>query len=342
MKRGNLKRILRENLLVEGLTEEVFHFTTIDNAPGILKSDAIKAAPIFSEEELGGEESSDFSKGKYYYISTTTTKDPKSGYQNTLRTMGEDLVCFNLNGRAINQRYKSVRVDYFSQMRDSDKRVDEMEDRIIMDDPELGPLSKYVNEIHSQYHDDFSKKALFMEKKAKELGIPIYFYDEEKHFNAQNKDKAIDISSGSSEESDERDAISSIERNPILNTNTLLALSIYDDNKLEQRIKDKLSEMGNVERVLKKAGADSLDELFKHVVQDLESTFKMYDGREEVLINTIKGKMREEIKNVKSVSKDPFNRAIMHNFTLSMKKYNTNDLDQYLINKLGIEKEEKT
>lgn len=330
-----LKKIFRKTLLKEGLTDIVYHFSAVGKAVGVLKDDAIKASPVYGEEQ-------EFGNNKFYFISTTSTRDPKSGFANLIKKNDIPLACFNLNGRVINQRYKSVRVDYFSALRnsggeDADHYEDEMEDRVVMDDPELKPLSKYVLEIHVEYNDEIGDRYYrYLHDKANKLNIPIYFYTEEKYFSSQNKDKAVNIEEViSADKAGEEDVIPAIQRKPQIGTKTLLALSIYDDDNLRETLKNNLSAIEGIELILKKAGHDSLDKLFNESLQDLNS--KIESSKGSGAVSSIEQKVGQELKMTKELYKDVINRTILHNFVKAYKKIGADNLKEFISKRLNLE-----
>lgn len=331
--------ILREQILKEGLTDIVYHFSAVGNAVGVFKDNAINASPVFGEEE-------ELSKGKYYFISTTSTKDPKSGFASTMKNNYIPLVCFNLNGREINNRYKSVRVDYFSSLEDEeDGNVnketvkDEMEDRIIMNEPSLSPLSKYVIEVHVEYSEDIEGDTyLYLKKKADELDVPIYFYDEEKNFASQNKQKSIDINELLSGEPDERQVFPTLQRKPVVGTKMLLALAIYEDDRMRGVAEHNIKAIEGIDEILERLKIDGIEGLFKESIDELTTQIERFDS-EEYLLAALKEEVNKEFKRTKQLYKDVVNRTILHIFVKAMKKHKAEGVVDFLKKKFEIEGE---
>lgn len=214
-----------------------------------------------------------------------------------------------------------------------------MEDRIIMDEPELSPLSKYVNEIHAQYDSNLPRAYfLYLKKRADELNISIYFYDEEKYFASQNKNRAMDLSELNGEEADEKTVIPAVERNPDIGTKMLLALSIYGDEKMRETLKQNLSNIEGIDEFLRRKRYGTLDELIKQSMDKLESIFQKYEKETYIFVGVIR-KVEEELRLIKSIYTDPFNRTILHNFIKAMKRNKAKNVEDFVKKKLGIEKE---
>lgn len=164
------------DILKESLSDIAYHFTYIDNAIKMLKNDE-----IILSSALGGSSDLDINMGKYNYLSTTRSKS--SGYK-------RGSVKIVLDGRKLNQKYKSIPVNYWG----AGHRALEQEDRIISDDTHIPNFTKYIIEIHALLDSDKFRKNKFL-KLCKEKNIPIYFYENQKDFLNQRNSIDLEYSS---------------------------------------------------------------------------------------------------------------------------------------------------
>lgn len=91
-------------VLKEGVSDMIFHFTTIDGLLGMMKTGYIKFSSLMS--------SNDYQTTKKYpfYLSVSRTKSPKLGYGRMLSTLSYAVLYFD--GRKINSRFHSDRFIY--------------------------------------------------------------------------------------------------------------------------------------------------------------------------------------------------------------------------------------
>lgn len=191
--------IMKENendLLTEGLSDILYHFTHISNLISILKYNRFATS-----SNLGSTADSWKDKGRYYFFSTQRTKG-MSGYGSHHGT-----VAIVLDGRKLNQTYKGFATDYWNwskKMKDYSNKSDyinalkseENEDRIVTNKPYIDNASKYIIEIHVEAKENDRE---FMTKEdmeaiigySKSYNIPVFFYDNERDFKLQNKVRAI-------------------------------------------------------------------------------------------------------------------------------------------------------
>ena len=203
------------DVLYEGISPVVYHWTRAHIILKILKQDVFKLMPYAgnsSELELG-------KKGKLFFMSTTRSKT--GGYTSPNEMSGT----MKLDGRKLAQNYKGSPVEYWgTDMRkvDQERRTTEMEDRIFNTKETIPRASKYIQEIHIKWpakdapffprpgeklgkgvdresggmdNLDDEDKSLVRELLilSKKRGIPVYFYVEKKDFLGQNKSKAIKL-----------------------------------------------------------------------------------------------------------------------------------------------------
>lgn len=189
-----IKQQLREGLLNEGVSDVVYHFTSPQRAYNILKNNEILMAPVLNadshENKLSG--------GKYFYLSTTTSRSSKVGYYAYKNANGAPMVRITLNGRQLNSRFKSYPVDYFQPLPGTSKgdnfdmSRDEMEMRVVSNNDVIKPANSYIYSV--EIVNSTSENYLVqLNKLCDDLGIKFYAYDEVKYFDASHKNKAIKV-----------------------------------------------------------------------------------------------------------------------------------------------------
>ena len=181
----NWRRYLNEeSVVLEGLTDIVFHKTRIKNAGKILNSDKFMTSAAFADDK-----DLEDNKKKLYYFSTM--RSPQGQYFTTGNTL-----TFQLDGRKLGQNFKAAPVDYF---KNQDNAPDEMEDRILTDKPFISPASKYITAIHfgipDRVGDMLEEAELNVAKEASQMGakngFPVYFYLTQKDYEILNKTKRL-------------------------------------------------------------------------------------------------------------------------------------------------------
>ena len=167
------KRILKESL-----SDIAYHFTYKMYLIPILKNNEI----MFSTA-LGGVSDLKINRGKYNYLSTTRSKN--SGFK-------RGNVKIVLDGRKLNQKYKSIPVDYWG----VGPKGLEQEDRLISDKISIPNFSKYIIAIHVIASSVYDDEAQTIMKLCKEMNIPLFFYENEKDWLNQKNSivlKQIDM-----------------------------------------------------------------------------------------------------------------------------------------------------
>jgi hypothetical protein len=171
-----MKILINQNqykkILKESLSDIAYHFTHKMNLVNILENDEI----MFSSA-LGSTADLQINRGKYNFLSTTRSR--RTGYK-------RGSVKLVLDGRKLNQKYKSIPVDYWQY----GPSGAEQEDRIISDDVSIPNFTKYIIEIHVWAYSNEKLKKL--KKLADKYNIPIYFYKTENDFLNQTND--VDLS----------------------------------------------------------------------------------------------------------------------------------------------------
>lgn len=233
----------RLNLLLEGMTDVVYHFTHISSLQNILDEDKFNIST-----NIGSPADLNTSKGKFFFFSTTRSK--KSGF-----TKGN--VKIVLNGQKLNQRYKSFPMDYWNYSTNPKDWGDvennprdraaykqalqskELEDRIVTDKPTIDNASKYILALHvllDDYTTSYTKKSsiIHMINTAKEKNLPMYFYDNKE--NWLNQTQPIDPLSIQTYRDEAEEEYKNSSR---LNMGRVLALMAYkDDTNKTQIIQD--------------------------------------------------------------------------------------------------------
>ena len=133
-----------KKLLMEGISDIVYHKTYIHSAYEILKNDEFKlSSTVGSRADQYGD--------KLYFLSTA--RNLSSRYFN----VGEFTVLFKLDGRKLGQKYKGFPIEYWGLRQ---KGNSEEEDRIVTDDPYIKNATKYIDELHvllpSKYEKDLN------------------------------------------------------------------------------------------------------------------------------------------------------------------------------------------
>jgi len=196
-----LKNIINEeykSIILEGLSDILYHYTYIDNLINILKENKFHAST-----NLGTGADFKKSKGKFFFFSMQRTKG-KTGYGSR---HGD--VSIVLDGRKLMQRYKGGPIDYWEWSTDpknwSDTRsytqalqTKELEDRIFIDSPIIDNAISYIKEIHifinvEKGRKDYPTKEMFRELlfQIKKQKVPTYFYNDKNDYQLQNKKKAV-------------------------------------------------------------------------------------------------------------------------------------------------------
>ena len=125
-------------ILSEGITDIVYHFTSLNNFLSIVKDNEFVLRPsnLTKKSEYNN-------NGYYYYFSTTRGKNGNEGYGMSV----EGTVRLTLDGRKLSQRYKGLPFDYWGpswQKNTQSHEYDEMEDRILSNEPVIKNAINYI------------------------------------------------------------------------------------------------------------------------------------------------------------------------------------------------------
>lgn len=172
--------------IIESVTDEVYHYTSVHNAADIMKTGTFKLA-----RSTGNKSEEQYAlPGFDYFFSTTRSK--VGDYH---RYVGGGAVMFVIDGRWLTQRYKSKPIDYWDRSwLTTPDRTREAEDRVFSKTPTI-PIGG-VTEIHvylreqDEWKSPLTRGILLAGKKR---GIPTYLYDNEQAWRLQDIRRAIPI-----------------------------------------------------------------------------------------------------------------------------------------------------
>lgn len=173
------------DILREGLSDKLFHYTKLNVAANILQTKSFKLASTVGDHD----ENKIGDTAKYpYFMSATRTLT--GSYHNQAKVT--DGVMFNLDGRWLGQRYKGAPIDFFQDKADTTTRHGfEAEDRIFSKTPDIS--IKCVKSVHILF--DTSKTDLNMVKSViqacKSNSIPYYVYSSKKAWVLQDKRNVV-------------------------------------------------------------------------------------------------------------------------------------------------------
>lgn len=177
---------IAEEIVTEGATSVLYHYTGTPSALRILQSGAFELSSVVgnrSEEQYAP-------KGYQYFFSTT-----RSRVGDYHRYVGTGGVMFVLDGNWFSQRYPVKPIDYWDRAwQHSPDRTRESEDRVFAKEPSI-PITG-VRAVHvllkeqSETRSPETRQILILAKKA---GIPTYLYTDERAWRLQDTRNALDI-----------------------------------------------------------------------------------------------------------------------------------------------------
>jgi hypothetical protein len=175
-----------EDIVTEGATSVLYHYTNIQPALKILQSGVFELTSSLgnkSEEKMAP-------KGYTYYLSTTRSK--VGDYH---RYAGSSAVMFVLDGDWYGQRYPVKPVDYWERMwQYSSERTRESEDRIFSKEPNIsvgGIRAMHVLLKEQQEHRSPATRKLLLLAKKKD--IPAFLYTDENAWRLQDTRRSLSI-----------------------------------------------------------------------------------------------------------------------------------------------------
>ena len=204
---------MRARELFEGLSEILYHATGLHNVEEILAIDTLRLTPDIG---TSSEQSHRPKQTQVYYMSFSRSRVGNYHHPVHKGETGQSIIV--LDGRKLMaDGYSGKPVEYWGF---GDK--DEMEDRIFSDKPIIPNASKYITEIHTYLNlkptfrkaspmtkildpnapdveepKDKDREAIFIRlirkvyRRATQLGIALYIYDDADAMGLLNKKKAI-------------------------------------------------------------------------------------------------------------------------------------------------------
>lgn len=174
-----------KQFLSEGVSDVLFHSTSVDKARKILESNQFLLVHSgFSKIESGMTK-----KGKDFFMSTARNRN--SDY-----IINNGYVILSLDGQKLGQRYKGAAVDYWGpDFRKVDPTKFEQEDRIYSDKPKIPNAASYIKDIsiliRPNPNEWFVNNTQKIVELAKKHGITVYFYSDRKAFVTGDKRKLV-------------------------------------------------------------------------------------------------------------------------------------------------------
>ncbi len=314
-----IKKLLRESLLLEGVSEITYHFTKTNKAIKILETNKINLTPAF-----GTPSDSSINKNKLYYLSTTSSRSSDIGYAASLSK--DDLVRITLNGRALSNNYEVTRVDYWQRSKNPDSyqtpggdntgkgfykqisRQDELEDRLISDENEIKPVNKYT--IMIEVLNGEQEQIEYMKQLCINLNIQFYAYDDERYFNASIKNKAINVTP-SNTPTERRES-------NYYNSDIIGYLGFNNEPLKEKIFND-----------LEKLGVGDIERLKTYVNERIEKLNYYLRVGDDFYFKDYVTNLSNAIHNSKSSSNE-IERYLSRQIGLDMKRFGVNSIKDYL------------
>lgn len=143
------------DLLTEGLSPILYHYSGIHTIVNILKTNTIKLSSSLSKKI-----ESDYSKGKYFYFSTTRSRVGSYHFSHDMKqSLQHTVALLKLDGRALSSVVSGGPSDYWGRdFRLASPTKHEMEDRILSDKPEIPNAKKYILSVECFYNEDDQPK----------------------------------------------------------------------------------------------------------------------------------------------------------------------------------------
>ena len=177
------------SLVTSGISDVVYHYTSISSATKILSENQFALTFISSSDDINKP------KDKYYYLSTTRSKTG-SYHIGSTENFG---VLLKLDGAKLQHNYIGNPVDYWGrEFRKVAPSKNEMEDRVWSEKPFIEPALKYIDEIHIYFVGveravlKRQLRKLLIEAKLK--GVPTFLYTDKESAKLLDKRRAIPLS----------------------------------------------------------------------------------------------------------------------------------------------------
>lgn len=183
----------KRTYIVEGLSDILYHVTTLDSAASIIGGNKFVLSPVMRN----GPDEKSSKPNKLYFMSTA--RSPKSGY--VTRSIGAGPVptgvaIMVLDGKKLSQRYSGGPTAYFSSgiRNAAPNEYDEQEDRVYSDDREIPDARNYIKSVYVVLSLDASPQARNNLLAIKKSGIPTYLYTNPDDAQSLRKDRARSVS----------------------------------------------------------------------------------------------------------------------------------------------------
>lgn len=191
-----------KQFLKEGLTDVLYQYRSPQTILKILQKDA-----FYPSVGFGTPSEVDVNKGYKYYLSFART------LRGTYHQEGRMAAYMVLDGRKLGERFKGGPIDYWvggaGEFGVQNKKT-EAEDRLLTNKPVIKDATQYIKSIHvsipiqfksstsnkvypNQYRTTQIQTLKELDKEAKYLRIPIYFYNDLGAYRMKNTKKAISL-----------------------------------------------------------------------------------------------------------------------------------------------------
>jgi len=181
------------DLLIEGLSPVLYHYTHIEALRNILKQNKMRLSVAFGTK-------SDFDKNlkKLYFLSLSRIKWGGFARSEFYDKNPSAMVVFD--GKKLSNNYKGGSVDYWGremrtsalQNKDLERYLknDENEDRLVSDKDEIPNIKKFIKEVHVYVPENLTGRYTGELQDLDKAYKPIYYYRTESAFKLLNKNKA--------------------------------------------------------------------------------------------------------------------------------------------------------
>lgn len=331
-----INKIIAEeiNRLNESVSDVTYHFTSPTKIISVLKTNKLYLSPV-----LGQPSDQDINGGKMYALSLTSSRSTDIGYAASLGSNGT--VRLTLNGRLLNNNFKSKRVDYWNRSKDPNhpsydsqrnskdfkrtiSRNDELEDRIMSDHNEISNFNKYIIQIdvlyeekpNSRNHDDLIE----LKNLSDGFNIPLYVYNETKYFNANMTSKAIEIDM----ESQDSEPYNTRFNSSINDGFKILSYILFRNDEVRENI---------LNTIKTKFGDEVLDRLMKGMDEAITNIKYNIAYPDSYRLNEAITSLTYAVSNNRS-STNELIRYIIKLLVGDMRKYKVNTIKEYINHKV--------
>lgn len=179
--------------LFESATPILFHYTSVEGTFKILDSNEFKTKPDMGNVDKDAYRTPGKHFKKNFYFSTARAK-----HNRYVKYIVNGQTCLVLDGDKLNHRYHTKPINYWGSGTGSGRpTASETEDRVFTTKDSIPNAASYIKSIHiysqsdnafSNFVNSYARKVMI---KAKQVGIPVFVYDDELSFKAQNTKRAI-------------------------------------------------------------------------------------------------------------------------------------------------------